>query len=175
MEARRLALQLTFVSRNVTLFTGVDWYWITTGIMTAVKPGVVTLEENWRFTPLVTASAVVSQANQGALPQVFVFRSLLTRNLTASAVVAALEQQPFVVGMYLIVSTAGDGVVITRSSMGYNSSRLSAATTPYLVQTNYDRWMPDPSSDPRRTFVSSESRGWNSKMSGAKLEQHGTL
>eukprot|EP00730_Choanoeca_flexa_P000883 TRINITY_DN10380_c0_g2_i2.p1 TRINITY_DN10380_c0_g2~~TRINITY_DN10380_c0_g2_i2.p1 ORF type:complete len:378 (+),score=54.00 TRINITY_DN10380_c0_g2_i2:253-1386(+) len=175
MEARRLALKLNFLARNATIFTGVDWYWFTTGVMTAVKPNVVTLEENWRFTPVVSSQRVVQEAAQGTLPQVFAFRHFLSGNLSPEQVVASLGTTPFAVGMYLIASTGEDGLVITRSADAYNTTRLNGRN--FVVQTNYDRWLPDPSTDPRRTYAEAilSNTATSASLEGCFLHAYATV
>lgn len=48
------------------------------------------------------------------------------------------------------MTSAVEGTIITHS-MTYANLTTMTSGTQYLVQTNYDPWLPDPPSDPRRT------------------------
>ena len=47
-NVRNITLQIAFTRNGSTVFQGVDWYWITTGVTRCVRKGFVSLQENWR-------------------------------------------------------------------------------------------------------------------------------
>ena len=55
-----------------------DWYWFTTGVTRAVRKGVASFQENWRTLAVQDVAATLDEITQGAVPQVFVFREILT-------------------------------------------------------------------------------------------------
>jgi N-acylethanolamine-hydrolysing acid amidase len=169
-QVRNLTVQMTFVDdKGDVVFEAVDWYWITTGVMTAVKAGVASMQENWRYGG-VPSGSVFSAAQQGTMPQVFLFRETLQNasfGTPFSSVVSTLSQTPLAAPMYAVVAGVGafQGVVITRQCNGTvapsshglawlsSSPPRGVSGVQFLVQTNYDRWLPDPPSDPRRTVA----------------------
>lgn len=151
----------------------VDWYWITTGFMTAVLPGVASVEENWRFAS-VKAASVFAAAERGVLPQVLLFRKALLAGAEAKrngkdgfeAALGVIAQTPLAAPMYAILAGPKplQGAVVTRDLDGPappidTRGIAMLADAPLgpqgagrtLVQTNYDRWLPDPPGDARRT------------------------
>ena len=46
---RNITLSMEIYSKGKLLGYAVDFYWFNTGFMTAFKPGVASLEENWRL------------------------------------------------------------------------------------------------------------------------------
>ena len=48
---------------------------------------------------------------------------------------------------------ADEAVIITRGLDTFNHTAMDAFGGNYLVQTNYDPWLPDSRSDPRRTVA----------------------
>lgn len=171
---RNLTLQLT-VKPNGTgpAIQAVDWYWVTSGFMTAVVPGVASVQENWRYGQ-VSSESVFAAAERGVTPQVLLFRDAFGtadggKSGAASAFDAFVDAVAFTelaAPMYAIAGGPGadDGAIITRDPAGpaqpvstHGIARLADAAIGAgagwraLVQTNYDRWEPDPPSDPRRT------------------------
>jgi len=174
-QVRNLTMRLTVVGDNAGPPIEVtDWYWITSGFMTAAVPGVASVQENWRFAT-VPSAGVFSAAARGVLPQVLLFRRAfaaaaatpLPPNVTRFDVFAAVvANTELAAPMYAAAAGPGpaEGVIITRDPKGpaepveghglvrlADAPPLAASGARALVQTNYDRWLPDPPSDPRRT------------------------
>lgn len=160
-SVRNITLHVTFVRGGAVLFDAVDWYWFTAGVMTAVKQGVCSLQENWRFSPPLDSKLMLANIANGTMPQMFLFRSLLTATPPSpgafEAVVAALSRTPLAAPIYFIVagSASGEGAIITRDNLqALDVRRLPAPATLSnfsIVQTNYEPWLPDNPEDPRRT------------------------
>lgn len=77
-ELRNVSIHHVWKQNGEVVFESLTWYWITTGFMTGAKTGLTTLEENWRFEDVSLAS-VIEYVQKGTLPQVFWFRSILTK------------------------------------------------------------------------------------------------
>ena len=64
------------------LFQGADWYWFTTGVTRAVRKGLVSLQENWRYASIEGVgkafNSVFRDIESGVVPQTWVFRHTLT-------------------------------------------------------------------------------------------------
>lgn len=128
-----------------------------------MKAGVASLQENWREAPeplpLAGMLATIAAGPARATPQMFVFRDALEREGSAAtfgAVVGALARVPLAAPFYVIVGgPAGEGVVMARNlTASEGTTTLSGGGgLPFLVQTNYDHWLPDPPTDPRRTHA----------------------
>ena len=61
-------LRVSFVNGSAHLFEGVDWYWFTTGVSRAVRRGLASVQENWRFGS-VRAADVLADVDAGVVPQ----------------------------------------------------------------------------------------------------------
>lgn len=191
---RNLTLQFT-VKPNGTgpVIQAVDWYWVTSGFMTAVVPGVASVQENWRYGQ-VSSESVFAAAARGVTPQVLLFRDAFEAadgrvggGVTGyDSFVEAVAYTELAAPMYAIAAGPGadDGAIVTRDPAGpalpvatHGIARLADAAIGAgagwraLVQTNYDRWEPDPPSDPRRTaaehLLRSMSAGVGSSSVGA--------
>lgn len=120
--------------------------------MTAVGPGVAGLQENWRF-GTVTTDSVFKAARAGVMPQLLLFRHLLSTPAPPSwdALVYSLATTPLAAGLYVAASgPSGQGVVVVRNATAAEGVvTLGSDHRFYLVVTNTDPWKPDP--DGRRT------------------------
>jgi len=169
-NARNITLKLRFVKNNETLFYGFDWYWFNTGVMTAYKQQSMTFEENWRSIeyPYYT---ILQWIEDGVIPQVFIFRDLLSQQPPISWDDALYYVNTVFLAspMYVIMASLNgysDGAIITRGindTVYYNFYNISNSTDPtwYMVQTNYDHWLPDPPDDDRRTIAQNLISQWN--------------
>jgi hypothetical protein len=159
-QVRNATLRVSFVREpnGTTVFQGVDWYWFTTGVSRAVRAGVASIQENWRYSasplPLDQVLRAISSGPAQAVPQIWVFRAaLLTEPPMPWADMSAhLESVPLAAPFYVVAAgPAGEGVVMARNQTASVGTAVLSDTLTVLVQTNYDRWQPDPKFDPRRT------------------------
>eukprot|EP00055_Hartaetosiga_balthica_P007223 m.24487 g.24487 ORF g.24487 m.24487 type:complete len:397 (+) comp5659_c0_seq1:169-1359(+) len=157
-QARNLTVHFLFKNPNSTdpndiWFEAVDWYWITTGFMTGVKKGVISVQENWRdASKPFSVEDIVSYAANGVIPQVFLFRESFQRNYNPKDLLASWSQVQLASPMYVIATSSDDAVIITRDVDTFRATAMDA-TAWFLVQTNYDPWLPDNPEDPRRTHA----------------------
>mmetsp|Transcript_4857 Transcript_4857/g.12933 ORF Transcript_4857/g.12933 Transcript_4857/m.12933 type:complete len:394 (-) Transcript_4857:493-1674(-) len=164
-------------------------YWFTTGVSRTVKAGLASLQENWRSGYRSTADIFASIA-AGAVPQILVFREAfrLFGMGEYTKLQTWLENVPLAAPFYVITATAnGEGVVLARSADGVdgkdalgNASVSTLEANPadarnsegddwFLVQTNYDHWLVDPSTDPRRTQAEVMLRDMGKKRGATPL------
>lgn len=179
-EVRNVTLRVTFLSSSAAgnslgdrvLFEGVDWYWFTTGVSRAVRKGLVSVQENWRTDGTLQHEAVFRDISSGVESQIFLFRSTLLASADGATALGDYEglvqywstvrlAAPF----YVIMAGAGpgQGAVIARNTTGVAAPggvlRLGSSPAAargvdrswYLAQTNYDHWLPDSATDPRRS------------------------
>ena len=128
-EVRNLTLRVSFVNGSDHLFEGVDWYWFTTGVSRAVRRGLASVQENWRFGS-VRAADVLADVDAGVVPQIWVFRRAFERLAAAPAATfddfaAEMATVRLAAPYYAIAAGAqsGEGVVITRNTTGAVATR----------------------------------------------------
>jgi len=192
-QVRNCTLRVAFLNgtQGRLLFEGVDWYWITTGVMTAVKRGVASLQENWRFRatgaagPQAPAPMLRAVAAGAVVPQALVFRrALLAPGASYASVVAAVRGAPLASPEYVVAGGPdGAGAVVARdpgtavanftvlpAAAGGGGGGGGHAGRPFfLVQTNYDRDVPDPPADDRRTVCERTLRQYGRAGAGSAL------
>lgn len=152
-QARNLDMHVRYTKHGVVMFEAVDWYWFCAGFVTGFLKGVVSVQENWRVLS-VSGDTVLSLIKAGVVAQSWLFREAFTSGITTfDSFVAYINTAPLASPMYAIVAGAGqnEGAIVTRNVTGYFPVIYLNATTPdyFLVQTNYDHWLPDV--DGRRT------------------------
>ena len=164
---RNATLRVRFIDGNGTImFEGVDWYWFTTGVSRAVRAGVASMQENWRQGVPIPLQAMLDRISGGsgqAVPQMFVFRHmlLLTPQPKFRELASLVERVPLAAPFYAVLAgPAGDGVIMARNEThsegtDWLGGHSAGALGDVLVQTNYDRWLPDSRADPRRTRAES--------------------
>ena len=159
---RNVTLRVTFTRGDTVVAEAVDWYWFTTGMTRMVAKRSVSLQENWRFSdPPLDHDVVLAAIAAGATPHVFYARSLLlntaSSHVTFNTAVEALSTMHLAAPMYAVVGgvAPGEGAIIARGvgTEVVNVTRLSSLSSSpsFIVQTNYDNWLPDDQSDARRT------------------------
>lgn len=126
--ARNLTLSLRFAQPGAKpLLYGTDWYWFTTGLRTAMRPGVASVSGNFRFAPPRPLDGVLAEIERGVMPDMLVFRQVLlgaagppAGRRAADSFEAVLEQLASVEvatpSYYVVAGTvSGEGAVVSRS------------------------------------------------------------
>lgn len=182
-SVRNVTLHITFTKGSKIIFDSVDWYWFTSGVMTTVKKGVVSLQENWRFLSQ-DSKAVFQDIKAGVIPQVFVFRSLNTNDSITNfeSAVNFLIDVRLATPEYIVAAgpDAGQGIIITKVAQKTAEKILrlgdpagqSIFKNWYLVQTNYDWWKEDDPSDSRRTDA---IKALNKEEQNIAASENGTM
>ena len=179
---RNVTLHVRFVNGSAArkpLFEGVDWYWFTTGTSRMVLPGVVSVQENWRFSQL-SHKVVLQDIQAGVVPQIYVFRRSLERvaamnpPITFDEMVDEWSNTRLAAPFYIVMAGAksGEAAIIARNKTGVAAPngvlRMDSGQW-YLVQTNYDHWRKDDKNDPRRTAAETLLEEYGAKAGSSDL------
>ena len=175
-QARNLTLSMTFTKNGNELFKALDWYWFTTGVVTAFKSNVLSIQENYRF-ETQEYNSIIAMVEENRIPQVLLFREILSKpNITFYQCSNLVAITPLISPMYAIlggIEGVDQGQIITRMindnvildfvNITQNSTGDYAGYNPayYMVQTNYDVWNIDPPNDPRRSMAERMLAGLN--------------
>jgi N-acylethanolamine-hydrolysing acid amidase len=155
---RNMTLNITVTRGGAPLYHIFDWTWITTGTYTASRKGGVTLEENWNNDGSQSLEQILTRVQQPDFtPVAFLFRNVQESLMSFDAAATYLLNATLASPAYIIMSGPGRvGHVLTlmfNKSGNVKETIDDTSAVSYMVQTNYDRWKPDPPTDPRRTVA----------------------
>ena len=149
------------------------------GIVTGMRPGAfgISINERSKGGALSTIYEIMLRRTF-SVP--FYIRRVLEKAENFTAAVQLLSSEEFAAPCYLTVSgvAKNEGVVITRDRRGvYNVSQIDFDSQDqwFLVQTNYDRDVPDPSSDYRRVPAEQRMRGIGRKNMSLETLYNGVM
>lgn len=155
-SGRNLTLNISVVKGGKLQYYFFDWVWICTGTATGLNPGHLTLEINVKH-GYNAADWVIGRLANTSVPCAFAPRQVLHGKMGIEAATKFFMESDFAAPMYLIMSGAKRrGVVLSinvNQSMSRNLTLDDSTEQTFVVQTNYDHWLPDPTSDPRRTVA----------------------
>lgn len=171
---RNCTLNITVTRGGSTLYHIFDWTWLTMGAYTASRIGGLTLEENWNYDGTQNLTQIIERLESPAsMPVAFLFRYIQESEFSFSQATEYLMTVRLASPAYIIMSGPGRiGHVLSLmfdSTKNVKETLSDNSTTPYMVQTNYDRWMPDPPSDPRRTVAQNVLAMIGPERSGTEL------
>ncbi|CAD8052169.1 unnamed protein product [Paramecium primaurelia] len=162
-QIRNITLHLIIKKDGKYLGESVDWQWFKVGFVTLLKYNVASLDQNWKFSDPLTKDQLFTFIEQGVPSLAWEYRYVLINdNLnTFDRVVLYLEQNQVACAFYNVIggTSKNQGVIISRDpfdmnpTISLNTSILGQTNYQYLVQTNYDHWLPDPQNDLRRTIA----------------------
>lgn len=176
-QLRNLTIHFKLRIGGHVVAEAMDWYWSGAGFMTVFVPGVVSMEENWRkLYHDYDGSIILNAITRGAMSQNWFFReALFTLQLRKFEDLVNFTATVKTAGpLYAIIAGAGphQGAVITRDPVAtYPMLLLSNQTGSdgwFLVETNYDHWLPDSNDDDRRTVAENALRQLG--QAGATIE-----
>ena len=151
---RKVAVTVHFQRNGMTVYSGTTFAGYV-GIMTAVKPGRFSITQNDRYngdwTLNVKQASMLGTSNFLALK----IRDLLDDpSSDFEKVVDTIANTQFIGPFYAIVGgVSGDeGAIITHNrTTGIDVWRLNSTENRwFILETNYDHWLPPPKSDNRR-------------------------
>ncbi|KAF4653026.1 hypothetical protein FOL47_010751 [Perkinsus chesapeaki] len=154
--ARRVTLQLKYVNGGSVMsdVEALDFYWFAGGMVTAVTPDGLSMQENWRSVNK-PKSEIMQRIRDGAVPHKYMFREMIFNNRVTDFdhAVDFLKKIPFGASVYIAVAGRGEfqGAILTRNETDVVVPVEDLKKSWYAVETNHDNWFPDPPSDPRRT------------------------
>ena len=157
-QSRNMTLNITVTKGGVYQYHVFDYTWISTGFYTSSRVGGVTLEENWRNVENPTFEQFTARVqNPNFVPVPFLFRHIQDQLMGFDDAVSYLMSATLASPGYIIMSGPGRrGAILTLSFNNTKNVREGlddSSNVTFKVQTNYDRWLPDPSDDPRRTVA----------------------
>lgn len=119
---------------------------------TAQKPGKFAVSINARHTKTFVTN-IYELLFTNNIPALYLVREFMETEDNFDDVVLKFKTTPTVDPVYYIVSGPGlyDGTVIEKDRDFVKQSFILTDETWFLVQTNYDRDIPDPKHDERRT------------------------
>lgn len=90
--------------------------------------------------------------NRNSTADSILVREMMENAHTFDEAVAGLTERPIIAPVYYIVGglNGNQGAVITRDRNSTVNVWNMNETEWYLVETNYDHWLPDPAKDDRR-------------------------
>ena len=174
-QGRNMTLNVKVTRGGKHLYNMIDWTWVTAGIATTSRIGGVTLEMNWNNDgPDLSLSQIVSRIlDTKTVPVLQSFRIINDAAMNFEQAVTFISTSQFASPYYNIVSGTGRrGAVLTiEFDVANNVVQFinDTSSTTFMVQTNYDRWLPDPSSDPRRTVAEDALTMLGRDRSGTEL------
>jgi len=156
LNLRNLTVQLEFQRSGKTVYVGATYVGFV-GLFTAMLPGRYSVSINERDiggSPVVDALTAILN---GATSVTHILRQTMDRAHTYEDAVQILKTTVLSAPVYYISAgtKANEGIVITRDrDITRNAWTLPDTTGQpwYLLQTNYDHWLPDPPRDARRTY-----------------------
>ena len=143
-----------FQEGGKTVYTGTTFAGMV-GLLTAQKPHgfTITLDERDQGEWWMNALEAIVAGTHG-IAALHIRDAVATKDMDFESAVIFLADKPLVAPSYLIIggTKPREGVVITRDRVAaLDMWRLNAERGRwYLVETNYDHWVPPPSDDDRR-------------------------
>lgn len=171
---RNTTLHITAIRNNQTVYEAFDWTWITGGFLTSSRFDGVTTEENWRDYGNHTMVEIFQRImTPGTIPTQLIQRVVQENATRFEDAVEYFRTVQLAAPVYIIMSGTGRrGAVL---SLYFNSSENVVelinddSDSWFMVQTNYDRWLPDPPTDPRRTVAENALRAIGQDQGGSQL------
>lgn len=162
-HGRNLDYQLTQILQNITLIAnfqreGRTVYTGTTyagyvGLLTGQRPYQFSISLDQRDAGKHWMNVVTALLAKNASIVSFLIRDTLQNEQSFEDAYDVLTRATFIAPSYIIMAgiKSGQGVVITRDRIVTRDSwKLDAPKQWFLVETNYDHWLPPPSGDDRR-------------------------
>ena len=173
-QGRNMTLRINVTKGGKLLYQIADWTWITTGFFTSQRFGGVSLEQNWREADSFTYQEVMANiANPKSNPFVTMYRAIQEGEMDFDAAVSFLTDANNMAPFYVIMSgTKRRGAILSidaNASLTHREFLHDGMNVTFKVQTNYDRWLPDPADDDRRTVAENTLSMMGRPRSGTEL------
>jgi hypothetical protein len=152
---RELAGMFNYTRNGSTVFAAVGFPFYS-GVLTGFKPGAFAVTVNTRFLPKGPLDQLTTAINfllhNNASPVTFVTREVMENMTNYFTALELLVDTPLIDDVYYTLSgtSPNQGTVITRSRNNASDIwHVSSPETWYILQTNYDHWLPAPWYDDR--------------------------
>lgn len=167
-----VTVQAAFV-RNSTVVYRAATYVGYVGVLTGMKPHAFSLSIDERDTNGTLWDNALEALFRRGRSVGFFLRSTLEAATTFGEALPLLQRTPLIAPSYLIIGgTRGQAAVVTRDRAAAVDTWALNATEGrwFLVETNYDHWLPVPSRDDRRTPATQAMRSLGAaKLSNATM------
>ncbi|XP_071113649.1 N-acylethanolamine-hydrolyzing acid amidase-like [Haliotis cracherodii] len=150
---RSITIKVDFQKGGQTVYTGVTFAGYV-GLLTGQRPQAFTVTVDERDQGQWWMNLLIAILDQTAKPLSLLVRDVLATSTTYADAVDTLSSTDTEADAYFIVGGAksGEGVVITKSRIGADDLWYMNEAAPgwFIVETNYDHWVPPPTDDNRR-------------------------
>ena len=149
---QNITLIANFQRGGKTIYTGTTYAGYV-GLLTGQKPYKFSISLNERDTGERWMNAATALLAKNASLVSFRIRDTLENEQSFQDAYNVLMDVTFIAPSYIIIAgvKSGQGAVITRDRLvARDSWKLDPPNQWFLVETNYDHWLPPPSSDDRR-------------------------
>lgn len=164
-HSRNLDYSFTDILKNITVFVdfqtgGQTVYSAITyagyvGILTGQRSNAFTITVDERDQGRLLWNLIIGIFDRDAVPVSFLVRDAIANDQNFSAAVERLSYTPTAADAYFIIAGVGkgEGAVVTKGRFAPDDVwKLDASSGRwFLVETNYDHWVPPPADDDRRT------------------------
>jgi hypothetical protein len=154
--AQNLTLVLNYKRNGQVVLRAPGWYWFVGGVETGIKDGVLTVETNFRSGTYTWDQLMQRLFSSPSQPTTWMVRDIALNSPTYLDALNQFETYDFLMPSYFVLSGAlpGEGAAVA-TAPNFTRSVYLGDVEPYwyLVQTNYDHWLPDNMYDPRRTMI----------------------
>jgi hypothetical protein len=151
-KIRLLAVDLRFIKEGEVLYRSMvqaGYFGVTTGM----RPGAFAISVNqrdlkdnymlWEIVGLLSGSQATS----------FAIRYALEHFKTYEEALNYFNHVPLIVGEYICISGINEGAIITRNRRYVSDLRTIDEDNWFIIQSNYDHWLPQPKDDDRYTPI----------------------
>ncbi|XP_041351778.1 N-acylethanolamine-hydrolyzing acid amidase-like [Gigantopelta aegis] len=148
-----LTIYVNFMQNGKILYSGVTFAGYI-GLLTGQRPHSFTITVDERDKGSGWLNYLIGIFDSNVVPVSFLVRNVLERDTTFTRAVSSLSNTDTAADAYFIVAgvRAGEGAVITKARLQVDDVWYLNQTNNkwFLVETNYDHWIPTPASDKRR-------------------------
>jgi len=152
---KNITVVLHFTSNGTRLYSCATFLGYV-GCLTGMRPQVFSVTVDERDQANGTIWENIGEALKGGRSIGMFLRDTLAKEDDFNSALQIITTTPLIAPVYIIVggATAGQGYVVTRNRTdAADVWSLQEANQWWLVETNYDHWLPDPPSDPRATVA----------------------
>lgn len=153
VELRKLVIDIEYQKGGKTVYTGTSFVGFS-GILNGIRPGVLSASIDARGKGGKVLFNLLQALKDKSLTPTQNLRQSLEVGSTFAAAVEHLGTTALINEIYYIAggTKSGEGVVISRDREGAADTwYLNQTKSFYLLETNYDHWLPVPKADDRRT------------------------
>ncbi|XP_062575232.1 N-acylethanolamine-hydrolyzing acid amidase-like [Saccostrea cucullata] len=150
---RNITIQVDFIKNNQTVYSGVTYAGYV-GLITGMRPKAFTMTLDERDQGAWWENFIIALLDRKAMPISFLMRDTVAECTNFKDAVDKMAYTTTEASGYIIIGGVqkGEGMIITKGRIGpVDLWKLDPENGRWFeVETNYDHWVPPPSSDNRR-------------------------